>query len=139
LGAAGRRLLRRERPHAIAAISCWEVAQLAARGRVLLHREPVVLLEQAIDELEIELLPLTPAVAVTAARLDWLHRDPADRPICSEPRGGGCCAGNARTPLRRSAAGRWRSSRREVACSSIASPWCCSNRPSTSWRSSCCR
>jgi PIN domain nuclease of toxin-antitoxin system len=81
LGATARRFLRDDPRHAIAAISCWEVARLAARGRIRLDREPAVWVDQVLGDLDIDLLPLTPAVAAISAQLDWSHRDPSDRLI----------------------------------------------------------
>jgi PIN domain nuclease of toxin-antitoxin system len=81
LGKEGRRLLRRERVRGVAAISCWEVATLAARGRIALDRDPVAWIEDALAETGADLLPLTPAVAVASAQLGSFHGDPADRLI----------------------------------------------------------
>ena len=81
LGREARRLLGRDRARGVAAISCWEVATLAARGRIELDRDPVAWLEGALEEVEADLLPLTPAVAAASAQLGDFHGDPADRLI----------------------------------------------------------
>lgn len=81
LGREARRLLRRERVRGVAAISCWEVATLAARGRIELDRDLVAWMEDALSETGAELLPLTPAVAAASAQLGDFHGDPADRLI----------------------------------------------------------
>jgi len=81
LGKAARSAIQRERSRAIAAISCWEVAMLAARRRIELDRDPVSWMEDSLRAEDIELLPLTPAVAVASAQLESFHGDPADRLI----------------------------------------------------------
>jgi PIN domain nuclease of toxin-antitoxin system len=58
----------------VSAISCWEVALLVQRGRLALS--PAV-----------RLLPLEPAVAVAATRLqEPIHADPADRFLVAQAR-----------------------------------------------------
>jgi PIN domain nuclease of toxin-antitoxin system len=81
LGSAARRAIERDRSRGIAAISCWEVAMLAARGRIELDRDAVSWMDDALEVEELELLPLTPAVAVASAQLGEFHGDPADRMI----------------------------------------------------------
>ena len=81
LGKEGRSALRRKAPLAVSAISCWELSMLSARGRIELDRDPVTWMEDSFESLDIELLPLTPAVAVLAAQFKTLHGDPADRII----------------------------------------------------------
>lgn len=67
---------------AIAAISCWEFSMLVEKGRITVDRGPVNWIEQTLEELSIELLPLTPVVAVKSAQLGrGFHGDPADRLI----------------------------------------------------------
>lgn len=81
LGRGARAAVRRDRTRGVAAISCWELAMLAARGRVELDRDPVAWMEEALLAASAELLPLTPAVAAASAMLEGLHGDPADRLI----------------------------------------------------------
>ena len=67
---------------AVAAISCWEFAMLVEKGRIAVDRNPVDWMEQSFDDLGIELLPLTPVVAVRSAQLGrGFDGDPADRQI----------------------------------------------------------
>lgn len=79
LGAAARRALRKSRSRGIAAISCWELAMLVARGRIELDRSPVDWMDDALRAQNIDLLPLTPAVAAASTQLGTFHGDPADR------------------------------------------------------------
>ena len=65
----------------IAAVSCFEVAAAVAKGRVTLDRGTLEWLQQALSAPRVELLPLTPAVAVRATMLGRFHGDPADRVI----------------------------------------------------------
>jgi PIN domain nuclease of toxin-antitoxin system len=82
LGRKGRSLLARSPRRGLAAISCWEVGMLASCGRITLDRGTVDWLEDALAELAVELLPLTPSVAVRASELaSAFHGDPADRMI----------------------------------------------------------
>jgi len=81
LGGAARKAIDRDRSRGISAISCWELAMLAARGRIELDRDPVTWMDDALEADDIELLPLTPAVAVASTQLGNFHGDPADRLI----------------------------------------------------------
>ncbi|MBI3403589.1 MAG: type II toxin-antitoxin system VapC family toxin [Acidobacteria bacterium] len=65
----------------VAAVSCFEVAAAVAKGRISLDRAPLDWLRQALAMPRVELLPLTPAVAVKATQLGSFHGDPADRLI----------------------------------------------------------
>jgi PIN domain nuclease of toxin-antitoxin system len=64
---------------AISAVSCWEVAYLVKRNRLIL---PMLLdewLQAALDDSGVKSLPLTAKMASRAASLADIHRDPADR------------------------------------------------------------
>jgi PIN domain nuclease of toxin-antitoxin system len=66
----------------VSAISCLEVAVAEARGRIALDRPLLLWLQQALALPRVELLPLTPAVAVRASRFGRdFPGDPADRVI----------------------------------------------------------
>ena len=66
----------------VCAISLWEVGMLVAKKRLDLDRDPLAWLKQALALPRVELLPLTPDVAVDAARLPAAFPgDPADRLI----------------------------------------------------------
>lgn len=68
----------------VAAISCWELCMLVEKGRISLDRGPVEWMEQALDESNCELLPLTPAVAFQSTRFgSGFQGDPADRLIAA--------------------------------------------------------
>jgi PIN domain nuclease of toxin-antitoxin system len=82
LGRAGRRELERATKIGIPAICCLEVATLAARGRIRLDRPPLEWMQDALALPRVDLLMLTPAVAVKAAELPvGFPSDPADRLI----------------------------------------------------------
>lgn len=70
---------RNEQQLAISAISFWEIALLAAKGRLRLHENSAKLREEFLDTGVTE-LPVTGEVGILAAELD-LHGDPADRLI----------------------------------------------------------
>lgn len=62
---------------AISAVSCWELAQLIRKKRVIL---PIPLHEWVeLATLNIEILPLGKEVALLAETLPFHHKDPADR------------------------------------------------------------
>jgi PIN domain nuclease of toxin-antitoxin system len=72
---------------AISAVSAWEVAMLAARGRIELDRPPAHWLRAALAaDPRVAEAPLTASIAVRAATLDDLHGDPADRFIYATAR-----------------------------------------------------
>ena len=64
----------------VSAVSCWEVALLAERGRVTLDLDALQWLNRLLAYPGVQLLPITPEIAVSAYSLpDPFHRDPADR------------------------------------------------------------
>jgi PIN domain nuclease of toxin-antitoxin system len=66
----------------VCAISCLEVATAVAKGRIQLDRDPVAWMRQALALDRVELMPITPAIAVQATQLGReFHGDPADRLI----------------------------------------------------------
>lgn len=78
LSATARRRIAEE-PLFVSAISAWEIALKCRLGKLTLPDPPeewypAVLAHHGITE-----LPLTGAVAITAASLPRLHNDPADR------------------------------------------------------------
>lgn len=82
LGKLAQREIARARTIGIPAICCLEVATHAARGRITLDRPTLDWLNEALARPRVELLPLTPAVAVKAADLPaTFPGDPADRLI----------------------------------------------------------
>lgn len=82
LSRPARRLIDSSPRVGIAPISCWEIAMLVERRRVTLDRPTLTWLRQALSLPGVELLELSPDVAVSAAGLDGkLHDDPADRLI----------------------------------------------------------
>jgi PIN domain nuclease of toxin-antitoxin system len=71
----------------IAAISLWEVALLASRGRIVLGKSIGLWLEEALADPGPDIDPLSPQIAVESYALpDVFHRDPADRLIVATAR-----------------------------------------------------
>jgi PIN domain nuclease of toxin-antitoxin system len=71
----------------IAAISVWEAALLASRGRVTLGLPLAQWIAEAVSAPGLSIEPLLPQVAVEAASLaETFHRDPADRLIVATAR-----------------------------------------------------
>lgn len=66
----------------ISAISCWEVAMLVAKGRLELNMDAEIWIDLALQRPGVELIPLSPSIAVLSTRLPGeFHGDPADRII----------------------------------------------------------
>lgn len=71
----------------VSAISCWEVAKLVERGRLQFACSIEAWMEQAVAYPGIELLPLTPPIAIESTQLPGdFHRDPADQIIVATAR-----------------------------------------------------
>ena len=71
----------------IAAISLWEIALLASRGRIVLGKSIGLWLEEALADPGPVIDPLSPQIAVESYALpDVFHRDPADRLIVATAR-----------------------------------------------------
>jgi PIN domain nuclease of toxin-antitoxin system len=71
----------------IAAISVWEAALLASRGRVALGRPLAQWITEAVSAPGLSIEPLLPQVAIEATSLpDAFHRDPADQLIVATAR-----------------------------------------------------
>ena len=71
----------------IAAISLWEIASLASRGRIVLGKVIGLWLDEALADPGPAIDPLSPQVAVEASALpDAFHRDPADQLIVATAR-----------------------------------------------------
>jgi PIN domain nuclease of toxin-antitoxin system len=66
----------------IPAISCWEIAMPVDKARITLSMDVQIWLELALQYQNVQLLPLTPEIAVRSTRLPrGFHRDLADRLI----------------------------------------------------------
>ena len=72
---------------AISAISLVEVATKAARGTLQLTFPLHEWMETALDQAGVQLIPISPAIAIDAANLPGgFHKDPADRLIVATAR-----------------------------------------------------
>lgn len=67
---------------AIASITLWESAMLVEKKRIMLERDVLEWLRDAIENTGAEVLPLTPEIAVASTALGDL-RDPSDRLIAA--------------------------------------------------------
>lgn len=82
LGARARRRIRTAKRVLVPAIATWEVAMLVQRGRLEVDRPLLSWIRQALALPDVELVPLTPEIAVRAAGLgNGFPGDPADRLI----------------------------------------------------------
>lgn len=73
--------LQLEERVAVSAISCFEVAYLVKRQRIVLPLSVEAWLRDALLPAGIESLPITWDIALISAQLPEHHRDPADRLI----------------------------------------------------------
>lgn len=65
----------------ISVISCWEIAKLVEYNRLTLPCEISEWFEKALSYPAVQLLDLTPQIAITSIQLVNFHRDPADQII----------------------------------------------------------
>ena len=71
----------------VSAISCWEVAKLVEYGRLELACAVEEWMEQAMAYPGLQLLELTPQIAIESTKLPGsFHRDPADQIIVATAR-----------------------------------------------------
>lgn len=71
----------------VSVISCWEVAKLVERGRLILPCPVAEWFNQALAYPGIQLLNLTPLIALESTKLPTeFHRDPADQLIVATAR-----------------------------------------------------
>lgn len=90
LSAVAERVIRSSQAIGLSVISCWEVAQLVALGRLQLKVSVDEWLTTTLAIPRVELLDMTPEIAVNSWSLPGaLHRDPADRILVATARDGG--------------------------------------------------
>ncbi|HTG18147.1 MAG TPA: type II toxin-antitoxin system VapC family toxin [Blastocatellia bacterium] len=71
----------------VSVISCWEVAKLVERGRLILPCPAADWFDQALAYPGMHLLDLTPLIALESTQLPpGFHRDPADQLIVATAR-----------------------------------------------------
>ena len=71
----------------VSVISCWEVAKLIEKGRLVLNKSTGSWITAALQRPAISLLPLTPEIAVESAQLPpGFHTDPADQLLVATSR-----------------------------------------------------
>ena len=65
----------------VSAISCWEIAKLVEKNRLILPERIDIWLEIALAYPGVQLLDLTVAILVQSTQLQGFHPDPADQII----------------------------------------------------------
>lgn len=71
----------------ISAISVWEIATLASKKRLILRTSLKEWVDEALSQIGVELVPLTPDISIESAALpNGFHGDPADRLIVATAR-----------------------------------------------------
>ena len=82
LGKKAERAVKRAERIGVPAICVWEVAMKVRAEKLKFDRPTSAWIDQALSgDRRLELLPLSPRIAVAAAQLEWQHGDPADRLI----------------------------------------------------------
>jgi PIN domain nuclease of toxin-antitoxin system len=85
--AAMERSIIADRPLGVSAISLWEVAKLAERGRLRLTQSVDTILEEIEQHPSVEILPITGRIAAESTRLGpKMPTDPADQLIVATAR-----------------------------------------------------
>lgn len=80
-------LASREDRMAISAITPWEIALLASKKRINLHKDVLEWVREALAKPGVTLVPLEPEIAVASTRLPFeMHPDPADRILVATAR-----------------------------------------------------
>ncbi|MBI5863986.1 MAG: type II toxin-antitoxin system VapC family toxin [Planctomycetes bacterium] len=75
----------------VSAISCWEVAVLHARGKLVFDCPLDSWFDAAIRAAGVRIADVNAQIAVESTRIpDWPHRDPADRILVATARFLGC-------------------------------------------------
>jgi len=76
------RAIRRAKTVGVPAIALWEFAMLLSKGRIEVDRPPLEWVRAALALPRVELLPISPAIAIHSTQLGGnFHGDPADRLI----------------------------------------------------------
>ena len=68
------------------AICAWEIGLIERRGAVTFPGGSLAWLQDALSMSGLTLAPLEPAIAIESIKLDWAHKDPADRMIVATSR-----------------------------------------------------
>src|SRR3990167_974590 len=71
----------------LSAISCWEIAMLEQRKRIVLTKPCLEWINEGLSRSGIEILALTPGISVESCKLsEFTQGDPADRIIVASAR-----------------------------------------------------
>ncbi len=84
----------------VSAVSFWEIAMLVDKGRMELALAPKAMRQKVLEQ-GIREVPLTGAVAISAAELAEFHGDPADRFIVASALAEGAALLTADVPILR--------------------------------------
>jgi len=70
----------------ISAISCWELAKLAEKQRITFSIPVLTWIRRSLNEYSINVVDLSPEIAVESTQLKGFHGDPADQIIVATSR-----------------------------------------------------
>jgi PIN domain nuclease of toxin-antitoxin system len=68
----------------LSAVSGWEIALKNRLGKLALDRQPAALVNEAVRQLEITVLPIGLAHGIFAGELPMHHKDPFDRLLIAQ-------------------------------------------------------
>lgn len=68
----------------ISVVTCWEIALLNKKGRLVLPLPPIEFVEKSMRHHGVQELPLKREIAMAAVALPDIHNDPFDRILVAE-------------------------------------------------------
>lgn len=79
-------LIQEARQKWISAISCWELAKLVEKKKILFSIPTITWIRRSLSEYQINVAELSPEIAVESTQLKNFHQDPADQIIVATSR-----------------------------------------------------
>ena len=86
LSGKARRFIKEAKRKWISAISCWELAKLVEKKRILFSIPTITWIRRALSEYGIDVAELSPEIAVESIQLKGFHQDAADQIIVATSR-----------------------------------------------------
>ncbi len=86
LSGKAKRFIKEAKRKWISAISCWELAKLVEKKRILFSIPTITWIRRSLSEYGIDVAELSPEVAVESTQLKGFHQDPADQIIVATSR-----------------------------------------------------
>lgn len=86
LSGKAKRFIKEAKRKWISAISCWELAKLVEKKRILFSIPTITWIRRALSEYGIDVAELSPEIAVESIQLKGFHQDAADQIIVATSR-----------------------------------------------------